>query len=113
LEIDEVHMNAVTALSGSGPACVFEFVAALRDAGIAAQLPAEVSAKLSVETVLGAARLLARRELDPETLRNQVTSPNGTTFAGLRRLEAGNFRGLIRETILAAQARAAELAKEA
>jgi pyrroline-5-carboxylate reductase len=113
LEIDEVHMNAVTALSGSGPAFLFEFVAALRDAGIATQLPAEVSAKLSVETVLGAARLLARRELDPETLRNQVTSPNGTTFAGLRRLEAGNFRGLIRETILAAQARAAELAKEA
>jgi pyrroline-5-carboxylate reductase len=71
-----------------------------------------VSAKLSVETVLGAARLLARREVDPETLRNQVTSPNGTTFAGLCRLEAGNFRGLIRETILAAQARAAELAKE-
>lgn len=113
LEIDEAHMNAVTALSGSGPAFLFEFVAALRDAGIAAQLPADVSAKLSVETVLGAARLLARREIDPETLRNQVTSPNGTTLAGLRRLEAGNFRGLIRETILAAQARAAELAREA
>lgn len=112
LEIDEKHMNAVTALSGSGPAFLFEFVAALRDAGIAAQLPPDVSAQLSVETVLGAARLLARRQIDPETLRNQVTSPNGTTLAGLRRMEAGNFRGLIRETILAAQARAAELSSE-
>lgn len=110
LELGEEHMNAVTALSGSGPAFLFEFVAALRDAGIAANLPPEISARLSVETVLGAARLLARRQVDPETLRNQVTSPNGTTLAGLRRMEAGNFRAVVRETILAAQARAAELA---
>lgn len=113
LELAEEHMNAVTALSGGGPAFLFEFVAALRDAGIAAHLPPEVSARLSVETVLGAARLLARRNVDPETLRNQVTSPNGTTLAGLRRMEAGNFRGVIRETILAAQARAAELSQDA
>lgn len=112
LEIDEEHMNAVTALSGSGPAFLFEFVAAMRDAGIAANLPPAISARLSVETVLGAARLLARRQVDPEILRNQVTSPNGTTFAGLKKLEAGNFRGLIRETILAARARAAELSQD-
>ncbi len=112
LELGEEHMNAVTALSGGGPAFLFEFVAALRDAGIAANLPSDVSARLSVETVLGAARLLARRNVDPETLRNQVTSPNGTTLAGLRRMEAGNFRSIIRETILAAQARAAELSQD-
>jgi len=112
LELGEEHMDAVTALSGGGPAFLFEFVAALRDAGVAANLPVEISARLSVETVLGAARLLARRQVDPETLRNQVTSPNGTTLAGLRRMEAGNFRGIIRETILAAQARAAELSKD-
>lgn len=112
LEIGEEHMNAVTALSGGGPAFLYEFVAALRDAGIAAQLPPEVSGRLATETVLGAARLLARRQTDPETLRNQVTSPNGTTLAGLRRMEAGNFRGVIRETILAAQARAAELSQD-
>lgn len=112
LELGEEHMNAVTALSGGGPAFLFEFVAALRDAGVAANLAPEVAARLSVETVLGAARLLARRQLDPETLRNQVTSPNGTTLAGLRRMEAGNFRGVIRETILAAQARAAELSAD-
>lgn len=112
LEIGEEHMNAATAVSGSGPAFLFEFVAAMRDAGIAAGLAPEVSAKLATETALGAARLLVRRQVDPETLRNQVTSPNGTTFAGLRRLEADNFRGLIRETILAAQARAAELSQD-
>jgi pyrroline-5-carboxylate reductase len=111
LELVEEHMDAVTALSAGGPAFLFEFVAALRDAGIAANLPPDISARLSIETVLGAARLLARRQIDPEKLRDQVTSPNGTTLAGLRRMEAGNFRGVIRETILAAQARAAELSK--
>ena len=65
-----------------------------------------------VEGPFGAARLLARRGVDPEQLRNQVTSPNGTTFAGLRRLEAGQFRPLVRDTILAAQARAAELSHD-
>lgn len=112
LELAEEHMNAVTALSGGGPAFLFEFVAALRDAGIAANLPADVSRRLATETVLGAARLLARRDVDPEVLRKQVTSPNGTTLAGLARMDAGNFRGVIRETILAAQARAAELSKD-
>lgn len=112
LELEEKHMNAVTALSGGGPAFLFEFVAALRDAGIAAELPPDVSMRLSVETVLGAARLLARRQVDPETLRNQVTSPNGTTLAGLRKMESGQFRGVIRDTILAAQARAAELSQD-
>ena len=111
LEIGEEHMNAVTALSGGGPAFLFEFVAALRDAGIAADLPADVSNRLAVQTVLGAAKLLNHRQIDPETLRNQVTSPNGTTLAGLSRMTAGNFRGVIRETILAAQARAAELSQ--
>lgn len=112
LEITEDHMDAVTALSGSGPAFLFEFVAALRDAGMAANLPADVAARLSVETVLGSARLLAHRAVDPETLRNQVTSPNGTTLAGLREMEAGGFRELIRKTVLTAKKRAAELAAE-
>lgn len=112
LEIAEVHMNAVTALSGSGPAFLFEFVAAMRDAGIAADLPSDISARLASETVLGAARLLARRQVDPETLRNQVTSPNGTTFAGLQKLESANFRAIIRNTLLAARDRAAELSRD-
>lgn len=112
LEIDEAHMNAATAVSGSGPAFLFEFAAALRDAGIAANLPPEVSARLATQAIFGAGKLLAQKQVDPEILRNQVTSPNGTTFAGLRKLEAGNFRALIRDTILAAKTRAAELSQD-
>lgn len=113
LELAEEHMNAVTALSGSGPAFLFEFVAALREGGIAAQLPADTAARLAIQTVLGSARLLAQRGVDPEILRNQVTSPNGTTLAGLQTMEAGDFRGLIRKTVLAAQARSVELSRDA
>lgn len=112
VEIAESQMDALTAVSGSGPAYVFEFAAALRDAGIAAGLAPEVAQKLAVETLLGASRLLARKTIEPETLRNQVTSPNGTTFAGLQRMAAHDFRGLIRETVLAAKVRSEELSKD-
>jgi pyrroline-5-carboxylate reductase len=113
VEVPESDMDALTAVSGSGPAFVFEFAAALRDAGVAAGLARGTAEKLVVETLLGAARLLARRNVDPETLRNQVTSPNGTTFAGLQRMAARDFRGQIRETVLAAKARSEELSKDA
>jgi len=112
VEVDEPQMDALTGVSGSGPAYVFEFAAALRDAGVAAGLAPATARKLAVETLLGAARLLARKNIEPETLRNQVTSPNGTTFAGLQRMAAGDFRGLIRETVLAAKARSEELSKD-
>jgi pyrroline-5-carboxylate reductase len=112
VEVPEHDLDAVTGLSGSGPAYVFEFAAALRDAGIAAGLTRPTAEKLAVETLLGSARLLARKSIEPETLRDQVTSPNGTTFAGLQRLKAGDFRALIRETVLAATARSKELSKD-
>lgn len=112
VEVPEEDMDAITGLSGSGPAYVFEFAAALRDAGVAAGLTQRTSEKLAVETLLGAARLLARKKIDPEILRDQVTSPNGTTYAGLQRMKAGDFRGLIRETVLAATARSKELSKD-
>jgi pyrroline-5-carboxylate reductase len=112
LEVPEADLDAVTGLSGSGPAYVFEFAAALRDAGVAAGLTRPAAEKLAVETLLGSARLLARKNIEPETLRDQVTSPNGTTYAGLQRLKAGDFRGLIRETVLAATARSKELSKD-
>ena len=113
IEIPESQMDALTALSGCGPAYLFEFAAALRDGGIAAGLPPDVAQILTVETLLGAARLLARRNLEPEILRNQVTSPNGVTFAGLKKMEARDFRGLIKETILTAKARSEEMARDA
>ncbi len=111
VEVPENDLDAVTGLSGSGPAYVFEFAAALRDAGVAAGLTREAAEKLAVETLLGSARLLARKQIEPEILRDQVTSPNGTTFAGLQRLKAGDFRGLIKETVLAATARSKELSQ--
>jgi pyrroline-5-carboxylate reductase len=112
VDVPEADLDAVTGLSGSGPAYVFEFAAALRDAGVAAGLTRETSEKLAIETLLGSARLLARKQIEPETLRDQVTSPNGTTFAGLQRLKAGNFRDLIRDTVLAATARSKELSQD-
>jgi pyrroline-5-carboxylate reductase len=111
LEIPETKMDALMSVSGCGPAFVFEFTAALRDAGVAAGLDEEEAAMLSLETVLGAARLMARTGVAPETLRDQVTSPNGTTFAGLQRMAAYDFRGLMRETVLAAKARSEELSR--
>jgi pyrroline-5-carboxylate reductase len=112
IEVPEDDLDAVTGVSGSGPAYVFEFAAALRDAGVAAGLKREAAEKLAIETLLGAARLLARKKIEPEILRDQVTSPNGTTFAGLQRMKAGDFRGLIRDTVLAATARSKELSRD-
>ncbi|HVU18188.1 MAG TPA: pyrroline-5-carboxylate reductase [Candidatus Didemnitutus sp.] len=112
IEVDEAHLDALTALGGSGPAFLFEFVAALRDAGIAAHLPPDVAKLVATQTVLGAAQLVAGSELTPEALRDQVTSPNGTTFAGLRVLSEGRFRDLIARTIQAATQRAGELARD-
>jgi len=112
VEVPEAQLDAVTGLSGSGPAYVFEFAAALRDAGVAAGLAPAVAERLAIETLLGSARLLARRGVAPEQLRDEVVSPNGTTYAGLQRLAAGGFRDLIRQTVLAATARSEELSRD-
>lgn len=112
VEVSEQQLDAVTGLSGSGPAYVFEFAAALRDAGEAAGLSREIAYSLAVETILGSAKLMAQSDLPAEELRKQVTSPNGTTFAGLKRMEAREFRALIADTVAAATARSVELSKE-
>ena len=109
-EVDESDLDAVTALSGSGPAYVFEFAAALREAGTQAGLPRELAESLTIDTLLGAAMLLAESEATPEELRQAVTSPGGTTAAALDILEKANFRALIAETVAAAKARSIELA---
>src|SRR4051812_23940507 len=110
--LDESHFDAITALGGSGPAFLFEFVAGLRDAGAAAGLPGDIAYSAALETTLGAARLLARGDATPEALRDKVTSPNGTTFAGLQVLAQRQFRDTLKETILAASRRAEELSKD-
>jgi pyrroline-5-carboxylate reductase len=111
VEVPETRIEALMGVSGCGPAFVFEFTAALREAGVAAGLDRDTAQMLAVQTLLGSARLMAETGVEPETLRNQVTSPNGTTFAGLKRLEAHNFRAILAETVQAAKARAEELAQ--
>lgn len=110
IEVPEAKIDALMGVSGCGPAFVFEFTGALRDAGVAAGLEAAEAEKLAIETVLGSARLMARSDLSPEALRDQVTSPNGTTFAGLQVLTAKGFRETMREVVAAAKRRSEELA---
>ena len=112
VEVPESQLDAVTGLSGSGPAYVFEFAAALREAGIAAGLAPAAAEALANETLLGSAQLLVQRQLPAEQLRDEVVSPNGTTFAGLQRLKARDFRGVIKEAVLAAKARSEELSRD-
>ena len=111
-EVEEEDLDAVTALSGSGPAYVFEFAAALREAGVNCGLDEVLADALAVDTLLGAAMLLAESEETPEALRNAVTSPGGTTAAALKVLHEGNFRGLVDQALAVAKARSMELASE-
>jgi pyrroline-5-carboxylate reductase len=108
---DETLMDAVTAVSGSGPAYVFLLAEAMTKAGIAAGLPAALAAKLARETVAGSGELLHRSALDAATLRQNVTSPGGTTAAALEVLMGpGGFDELLTKAIAAATRRGRELA---
>ena len=111
-EVEEEDLDAVTALSGSGPAYVFEFAAALREAGVHCGLDEALSASLAIDTLLGAAMLLAESEESPEDLRNAVTSPGGTPAAALKVFSDADFRGLVDKALAAAKARSLELAQE-
>ena len=109
---DEAQFDAVTAVSGSGPAYVFAFIEALAAAAEAAGLRPEVAACLARRTVTGAAALAAAGDATPATLRVAVTSPGGTTAAGLSVLMRGDALGiLLRETVAAAQSRSRELSR--
>jgi pyrroline-5-carboxylate reductase len=112
VELPEAQIDALMAISGCGPAYIFEFAAALREAGAAAGLDKATAQMLAIETILGAGKLMAQTGTEPEALRNQVTSPNGTTFAALKRFEAHNFRAIVQEAVLAAKARSAELSRD-
>jgi pyrroline-5-carboxylate reductase len=108
---DETLMDAVTALSGSGPAYVFLLAEAMTKAGIAAGLPADLASRLARETVAGSGELLHRSTLDAATLRQNVTSPGGTTAAALEvLLGPGGFDELLTKAIAAATRRSRQLA---
>jgi len=109
--VSEKLMDAATGLSGSGPAYVFLFIEALSDAGVLVGFPRDIARMLSIQTVLGAAHLAAEMDMHPAQLREMVTSPGGTTIAGLRKMEEWGFRAAILNAVEAAADRSMELGK--
>lgn len=111
LRLPERHLDAVTGLSGSGPAYLFLVAESLIEAGVLAGLPRDVSRTLAVETIRGSAALLVETAEEPAVLRADVTSPGGTTAAGLRALEARGVRSAFLEAVLSATERSRNLAR--
>lgn len=108
--VDEKVMDAVTGLSGSGPAYVFVFLEALADGGVKMGLPRQTALLLAAQTILGAASLYLETREHPGSLKDMVTSPAGTTIAGLHALEQGGFRGLVMNAVESAAKRSSALA---
>ncbi|MGB1749002.1 MAG: pyrroline-5-carboxylate reductase [Dehalococcoidia bacterium] len=107
---DEKSIDIATALSGSGPGYAFMFIEALADAGVELGLPVHVARHLASQTVLGSAALQRETGKHPAELKNMVTSPGGTTAAGLSALEAGAFRSVVGDAVRAAFDRGEDLA---
>ncbi|MFQ3547588.1 MAG: pyrroline-5-carboxylate reductase [Termitinemataceae bacterium] len=108
-QIDERYMDAVTALSGSGPAFVYLFIEALADAGVRCGLSRDKALRYASRTVLGSAAMVEETGKHPGLLKDEVASPAGTTIAGIAALEAGAFRGTVMAAVDAAWKRAREL----
>ena len=110
--VPEKNLDAITALSGSGPAYVFEFIQALADGGVATGLARDTATALAVQTVLGAAEMVRQTAMHPTMLKDQVTSPAGTTIAALEVLEERAFAGAVIAAVKAAAKRSEELGKK-
>lgn len=111
-EVAEEKMNAVTGLSGSGPAYFFRMMEALTEAGQKAGLSEDLARKLTIQTALGAARMASETTRTPSELRKAVTSPGGTTEAGLQVMEEADFGEMINRVVLRARDRGSELADQ-
>jgi pyrroline-5-carboxylate reductase len=109
--VPERLMDAVTALSGSGPGYVYKFIESLIDAGVLLGLPRGLARELTLQTIIGSTRMVLESGEHPGVLREMVTSPGGTTIAGLAEMEYGGFAGLIYKALLSAAKRAEEVGK--
>ena len=109
VEVPEKLLDAVTGLSGSGPAYVYQMIEAMSDGGVRMGLPRDIATKLAAQTVLGAAQMVITTGQHPGSLKDAVTSPGGTTIAGLHALERGGLRGILMNAVEAATERARQL----
>jgi pyrroline-5-carboxylate reductase len=110
--VPEKLMNAVTGLSGSGPAYVYLFIEALIEGGVAAGLPYAIARECAVQTVIGAARMVEQTEENAASLKAKVMSPGGTTVRGLMALEKNKFKYSVIQAVTDAAARAEELGRQ-
>lgn len=111
VEVPESQLDAVTGLSGSGPAYIYQVIEALSDGGVHMGLPRDIATQLAAQTVKGAAEMVLETGEHPGTLKDAVTSPGGTTIAGIHELEAGGLRHSLMRAVAAATNRSIELSQ--